>query len=636
VRPIRVTRLYLLPILLAGAARAASAEAVSDPELSRLVEEDPALAERLAASAFDAATTAAARAKVLDLRGQALMRLDRHEEAAETFQSALALDDGTSRIEWRSAKGDLAWFAAIDPGVGRQERAARALLAAGRPDPARAILAHAMAAGARGAAADAWARTGGGTPIGLDPSPSKLVASTWYPPLPEIDLRLLDGGTLPLSSARGKVLLLDFWASWCAPCIHELPHVNALANELRSSGLAVITINARESAAAARSAAKALALDLPIASYDDSVDRAFGVRSLPTIILADREGRIRRRWDSYVPNFDAEVAAKIRALLVEEPSAQQRLIAEVQAGGGLLEVRWTRELASPIVGLAVMDDRESGRRIAAASGDQLLLVRPDGSVAARRKLPVASAGRLRWTSPSGPALYDAVTFRPGRPEVTWIDTRTGATHGWSASSPLLDVAVLPPSPPEAPRTRLVLATIAGISVAGPDGPETAWAEGAGETRAVAVGRNGGTPGVVALATGGALRRFDASGKKQIEVQVPPGSRGIVLSDAAAAGFGVLPSSARAAARGRFLPGGREQVVAASEAGQLVLVEVSTGSVVFRARWPGIDEIVAGDIDADGVDEIVVAAGKTLTVLGARTAERSSPTGPPTPARTAGS
>lgn len=377
-----------------------------------------------------------------------------------------------------------------------------------------------------------------------------------------------------------------------------------------------MTVNARESAAVARGAAKALALALPIAHYDDAVDRAFNVRSLPTIVLADREGRIRARWDNYVPDFETEVAAKVRALLDEKPDARRRVVAQVMAGAGRLGVLWTREMTAPVLGVALLDDPDAGRLVGAASGDQILLVRPDGSIATRRKLPPASAGRLRRVGGSGPALYDAVSFRPGRPELLWIDTRGGATHAWTAASPLLDVAALPPSAGEPAQGRLVLASIAGVSVAGPVGAETAWPDAAGETRAIAVSGSGAGAIVASLAASGRLRRFDAGGRLLQEIDAPEGSRAILIGGDGGSAMGVLPASTRAFARGRVFPGGREQAVAATDAGQLVVVELATGSVAFRARWPGIDEICVGDLDGDGIDEIAVASGKSITLLGA--------------------
>jgi len=596
--------------------------------LETLVAQDPSAAERLAAIA-ETATAASdvgsggpigtreiLRAQLLDLRGEALQKLERFTEAADAFDAALSLDDGNSHLTWLADDGRVLWTATLDPGSGRQERAARSFVLAGRAEKARTALSHALACGAEGTARESFARLGGGGVPGLDPAPSDLSARTWFPPLPDVELRLHGGGAFRLASARGKVLLLDFWASWCAPCLHELPRLEFLQKALGDAGLVVVTVNARESLEAAKSAASALKLTLPVGFYDDAVDRAFNVRALPTLVLADRDGRVRARWDSYVPDFDGEVASKVRDLLGPDPEGVPRKVAEALVGGALLRIDWLRELAGPVGGIAVIGGPGGGARIAVTSRDQLLVLEPAGRIEHRHELP--GVGTLRAPGTSGRGRFDLVSFRPGRKEVLWIDSASGSSEIQSAASVVLDVAVLPATPPQLAEPRLVVGSTDGVSTAPAGGPETRLAGGAGEIPSVATAKGAVEPRVVALTREGRFSLLDVSGTVFGPYWAPFDTR-TLLASRDVLGVGTLPPAARAAAVGRFLDGDRAQAAIATASGQLVLVDVVTGEVRFRAIWPAISALAAGDLDGDGRDELLVGAGRALAVL------RRSPT-----------
>jgi len=591
--------------------------------LAKLAADDPSAAEQLAAAA-EAATAASEpstegptgardllRAELLDLRGSALQKLERYAEAAEAFDAALALDDGTARLTWLAEDGRVLWTASIDPGNRRQERAAGSFGSAGRPEQARAVLAHALASGAEGSAREAFTRVGGGTVPGLDPASTDLSARTWFPTLPDVEVKLHGGGAFRLSSARGKVLLLDFWASWCAPCLHELPRLEALHTAQKDAGLVVVTVNARESVEVARNTAQALKLTLPVGYYDDALDRAFNVRALPTIVLADGDGRMRSRWDSYVPDFDGEVASKVRSILGSDPEGAPKRVAEVLAGGALLRIEWLRELAGPVGGIAVVRNPEGGARVAVTSHEQLLVLEATGKIDRRHELP--GAGMLRSLGGGAQGRFDLVSFRPGRQEFVWIESTTGASHTSTAASVLLDVAVQTPSPPERPEPRLILGSVDGVSTTLSEGPEARFGEGSGEIVSVTATLGGAQRRITALARDGRLSWFEPLGTMLGRQWAPSESRTLIAEEGGV-GVGTLPPAAIAAAVGRFLDGERAQVAIATTSGQLVLVDLVTGKVRFRAKWPGISALAAGDLDGDGRDELLVAAGKTLAVL----------------------
>ncbi len=126
-------------------------------------------------------------------------------------------------------------------------------------------------------------------------------------PAPLEVFRDLDGGPVRLADFKGGVVLLNFWATWCAPCIREMPALDRLQSILGAEGLRVAAVSIdRGGREVVAPFAKKLGLrDLPL--YLDpksALARAFGVPGLPSTFLIDAEGRIVRamagaaEWDS--------------------------------------------------------------------------------------------------------------------------------------------------------------------------------------------------------------------------------------------------------------------------------------------------------------------------------------------------
>jgi peroxiredoxin len=135
---------------------------------------------------------------------------------------------------------------------------------------------------------------------------------------PAFTARTPEGQTVSLADLRGKVLLLNFWASWCLECRPEMPLFEQLHREFAAQGLSVVAINAREGTVAIRNYAKELDLKFPLlVDSNGEVGRAYGVIGLPTTFLIGRDGRAvalavgPRDWAS------APGRALIQALLAE-------------------------------------------------------------------------------------------------------------------------------------------------------------------------------------------------------------------------------------------------------------------------------------------------------------------------------
>jgi thiol-disulfide isomerase/thioredoxin len=125
-------------------------------------------------------------------------------------------------------------------------------------------------------------------------------------PAPGFSLARYEGGTLSLSALRGKVVLLDFWASWCEPCIAEIPFLVKLAREYEARGLVLVAANRDEGANAKASVGVFVARRAPdLAPYIVFADTAAAVHyqidSLPTVYFIDREGKILNSYSGYSP-----------------------------------------------------------------------------------------------------------------------------------------------------------------------------------------------------------------------------------------------------------------------------------------------------------------------------------------------
>lgn len=115
---------------------------------------------------------------------------------------------------------------------------------------------------------------------------------------PEFLLENLDGQKVHSSNFKGKIVLLNFWATWCPPCIEEIPSLKSLHRAYQSEGVEVVGINLDEgSSARVKSFVAKIGIPYPILIGNDEVTRAFGgIRGIPTTFLIDRQGRVVKKF----------------------------------------------------------------------------------------------------------------------------------------------------------------------------------------------------------------------------------------------------------------------------------------------------------------------------------------------------
>ncbi len=116
-------------------------------------------------------------------------------------------------------------------------------------------------------------------------------------PAPQFSLSDLNGRPLSLERYRGKVVLLNFWATWCAPCLIEMPTFAAWQRQYGPQGLQVIGISMDDTAAPARHTVHRLNLNYPVAVGNARLGARYGgVLGLPLTFLIDRRGIIHARF----------------------------------------------------------------------------------------------------------------------------------------------------------------------------------------------------------------------------------------------------------------------------------------------------------------------------------------------------
>ncbi|MGA3210878.1 MAG: redoxin domain-containing protein [Terriglobales bacterium] len=131
---------------------------------------------------------------------------------------------------------------------------------------------------------------------------------------PDFSLLDLEGQQLALANYKGKVVLLDFWATWCVPCRAEIPHFVAFQVKYREQGLQVVGISMDDGPKPVREFYQEFKINYPVAIGNAQVADAYGgVLGLPVTVLIGRDGRIQARYVGVVEMPVLE--EKINALL---------------------------------------------------------------------------------------------------------------------------------------------------------------------------------------------------------------------------------------------------------------------------------------------------------------------------------
>jgi cytochrome c biogenesis protein CcmG, thiol:disulfide interchange protein DsbE len=143
-----------------------------------------------------------------------------------------------------------------------------------------------------------------------------------YPIAPLFSLTDISGQKLELSSYRGRVVVLNFWASWCGPCREEIPGLVELQTRYESQGLVVIGLTVDDRLESVRHAERELGINYPLALADNDLGPLYGSGGVPTTFVLGRDGRIYSKHSGVISLGDLtkEVAQLLASSITREPA----------------------------------------------------------------------------------------------------------------------------------------------------------------------------------------------------------------------------------------------------------------------------------------------------------------------------
>jgi peroxiredoxin len=128
---------------------------------------------------------------------------------------------------------------------------------------------------------------------------------------PPFTLASLEGKNVSLADFKGKVVILDFWATWCPPCKREIPDFITLQSKYESQGLQIVGVAVSDQEPAVRQFAASMGMNYPVLIGNATISLQYGgIESIPTAFVIDRSGKIRETFVGYrsADTFEAVIA----------------------------------------------------------------------------------------------------------------------------------------------------------------------------------------------------------------------------------------------------------------------------------------------------------------------------------------
>jgi peroxiredoxin len=137
-------------------------------------------------------------------------------------------------------------------------------------------------------------------------------------PAPDFTLKSRNGENIKLSELRGEVVMINFWASWCAPCRQEMPLLELLYKKYSDLGFTLLAVNVEEDSSKAEDLLKDIPVTFPVL-YDNTnkVSKLYNVVAMPSTVIIDRDGNFRYLHRGYLPGYEQEYKKQVSELIRE-------------------------------------------------------------------------------------------------------------------------------------------------------------------------------------------------------------------------------------------------------------------------------------------------------------------------------
>ena len=133
---------------------------------------------------------------------------------------------------------------------------------------------------------------------------------------PDFTLHTMNGPNMRLQEQRGKVVMINFWATWCGPCRQEMPHLDRLYDKYKSSGFVLMGINVDDDTRNAVAVAAKLGVRFPVLlDTDKQVSRLYDLSTMPSTVIVDRDGKVRYVHRGYLTGYEDTYDKQVRELL---------------------------------------------------------------------------------------------------------------------------------------------------------------------------------------------------------------------------------------------------------------------------------------------------------------------------------
>jgi thiol-disulfide isomerase/thioredoxin len=167
-----------------------------------------------------------------------------------------------------------------------------------------------------------------GGPASAEPGPHPLVGQA----APEIKLELLDGGELNLAALKGKkVVILDFWATWCGPCVQAMPVIDKVAEKFKDQGVVLYAVNLQEEPDQIKKFMEEAKLKVTVAlDKDGAVAGSYRAEAIPQTVLIGKDGSVQVVKVGVSPNLEESLTKDLEAILAGKNLAAETLAAKTK------------------------------------------------------------------------------------------------------------------------------------------------------------------------------------------------------------------------------------------------------------------------------------------------------------------